>query len=210
MHLSIIIPYRDRADHLEVFMNETVGKINADSYDIIVVNQADNNGVRKPFNRAKLLNVGFDYVKDKSDYVCFHDIDMIPANVDYSYPDKPYHLAVNVPQASAGYYGGVNLFNKEDFININGFSNEYWGWGGEDDDLLNRIKSVGYNIYRRDGKFKSLYHEPNGPQHENYADNLARCRGVYDYQTEGLNTLTYGLEKVTKLRDNVFMIDVHI
>ncbi len=204
MHLSIIIPYRDRADHLEVFIRETKGKINADSYDIIVVNQDDD----KPFNRAKLLNIGFDYVKDNSDYVCFHDIDMIPASIDYSYPDKPYHLAVDVPQSTSLYYGGVNLFNKEDFLKINGFSNEYWGWGGEDDDLLKRIKSVGYDIYRRDGKFKSLYHEPNGPKHENYSNNLARCRGDYDYQTEGLNTLTYTLNSVNKIEDNVVMLNV--
>jgi predicted glycosyltransferase involved in capsule biosynthesis len=206
MHLSIIIPYRDRADHLEVFIRETKGKINADSYDIIVVNQDDN----KPFNRAKLLNIGFDYVKDKSDYVCFHDIDMIPVNIDYSYPDKPYHLAINLPQSTSLYYGGVNIFNKTDFLKINGFSNEYWGWGGEDDDLLNRIRSVGFDIYRKDGKFKSLYHEPNGPEHENYSNNLSRCRGIYNYQLEGLNTLKYELNSIEELDENVFKINVCI
>lgn len=204
MHLSIIIPYRDRANHLEVFIKETKGKINADSYDIIVVNQDDD----KPFNRAKLLNIGFDYVKDKSDYVCFHDIDMIPINIDYSYPDKPYHLAVNLPQSTLFYYGGVNIFNKTDFLKINGFSNEYWGWGGEDDDLLNRIRSVGFDIYRKYGEFKSLYHEPNGPQHKNYSDNLSRCRGVYNYQLEGLNTLKYELNSVEEIDENVFKINV--
>jgi hypothetical protein len=204
MHLSIIIPYRDRVEHLEVFIKETKGKINADSYDIIVVNQDDD----KPFNRAKLLNIGFDYVKDNSDYVCFHDIDMIPINIDYSYPDKPYHLAVNLPQSSGLYYGGVNIFNKPDFLKINGFSNEYWGWGGEDDDLLNRVRSVGFDIYRKYGEFKSLHHEPNGPQHKNYSNNLSRCRDVYDYQLEGLNTLKYELNSVEELSENVFKINV--
>jgi len=206
MHLSIIIPYRDRSDHLEVFIRETKGKINADRYDIIVVNQDDD----KPFNRAKLLNIGFDYMKDKSDYFCFHDIDMIPINIDYSYPDKPYHLAVNVPQSTISYYGGVNIFNKTDFLKINGFSNEYWGWGGEDDDLLNRIRSVGFDIYRKDGEFKSLYHEPNGPEHKNYSNNLDRCRGVYNYQLEGLNTLKYELNSVESIDENVFKINVRV
>ncbi len=206
MHLSIVIPYRNREEHLEVFLRDSKGKINADSYDIIIVNQDDN----KPFNRAKLLNIGFDYTKDNSDYFCFHDIDMVPINVDYSYPEKPYHLAVNLPQSTPLYYGGVNIFNKEDFLKINGFSNEFWGWGGEDDDLLNRIKSVGYNIHRRNGNFKSLHHEYNGPKHANYNDNVNRCRNIYDYQSEGLNTLQYGLKSVEKLEDNVIKLNVDV
>ena len=38
----------------------------------------------------------------------------------------------------AGYFGGVSGLNKSQFLRINGFPNEYWGWGGEDDDIFNR------------------------------------------------------------------------
>ena len=41
------------------------------------------------------------------------------------------------------YIGGVTLFNKEHFEFINGFSNKYWGWGFEDDDLLYRCRQGG-------------------------------------------------------------------
>ena len=37
------------------------------------------------------------------------------------------------------YFGGVSILSTSDFIRINGFSNEYWGWGGEDDDLYRRL-----------------------------------------------------------------------
>lgn len=41
----------------------------------------------------------------------------------------------------SGYFGGVSGLSKTQFLKINGFPNEYWGWGGEDDDIFNRWAS---------------------------------------------------------------------
>ena len=41
-----------------------------------------------------------------------------------------------------GLFGGAGSFTREHFELINGFSNVFWGWGGEDDDLFQR-----YNQY---------------------------------------------------------------
>ncbi len=40
----------------------------------------------------------------------------------------------------ANIFGGVGAFLKEDFGEINGMSNLFWGWGGEDDDLEKRFQ----------------------------------------------------------------------
>lgn len=35
-------------------------------------------------------------------------------------------------------FGGISALTREHVEKINGFSNDYWGWGGEDDDLSTR------------------------------------------------------------------------
>lgn len=37
------------------------------------------------------------------------------------------------------FFGGVSGLTVEQFRKINGFPNAFWGWGGEDDDLWNRL-----------------------------------------------------------------------
>jgi hypothetical protein len=37
------------------------------------------------------------------------------------------------------HFGGVSAFSTKDFQKVNGFSNLFWGWGSEDDDLYQRV-----------------------------------------------------------------------
>lgn len=137
MHkLGIVVPYRNRYEHLSIFqeaISRYFTRLDID-YCVIVVEQ--DNG--KAFNRGKLCNIGFKEAKrQRCDYVVFHDVDMIPIDVDYSYSDKPVHLiSDNLPFKT--YFGGLTLFPADLFRKIDGFSNEYWGWGFEDDDLRYR------------------------------------------------------------------------
>jgi beta-1,4-galactosyltransferase 1 len=108
------------------------------------------------------------------------------------------------------YYGGVNIFNKEDFIKINGYSNDFWGWGAEDDDFLNRIKKNGFDLYRRNGKFISLNHNFNGPQHPNYNNNIKKLSEQYDFNTDGLTNLEYKLINIKKITNFCELIQVDI
>ena len=80
--------------------------------------------------------------------IFFHDIDMIPMDADYSFVPYPCHLPTELSSCDYDipydtYFGGVTLFPKEDFELINGYSNQYWGWGFEDDDLFWRCLDAG-------------------------------------------------------------------
>ena len=140
MKLGIIVPYRKRPGHLRKFRQSIESYLKGQDYELIVVEQADD----LPFNRGKLLNIGFEYaVRKQCDYVVFHDVDMLPIDVDYSYSDVPIHLANGFTNSDREifdtYFGGVTLFPVDLFKKVNGYSNEYWGWGFEDDDLLMRL-----------------------------------------------------------------------
>lgn len=195
MKLSIIIPYRNREAHLKIFLNRIEKKVKT-NFDVLVVEQ--NN--KKLFNRGKLLNIGFNYKKESSDYFCFHDVDMIPKDVDYSYPnDSVVHLATKASQFDykmpyPAYCGGVILFTKNDFLKINGFSNDFWGWGLEDDDLYLRIKNSNLKLTNRQCVFKSLPHEK-AYKKEHYDKNYEKIKVSYDYKKDGLLNASYSLVK---------------
>ena len=201
--LNIVIPYRDRKEHLHIFLEEFPKIVKDINYHITIVEQFND----KPFNRAKLLNIGFNEGKDKFDYFCFHDVDMVPIEADYSFPEYPIHMATNCSQFDwklpfNEYYGGVNLFNKEDFLKINGYSNDYWGWGIEDDDLLKRVIKSGFKLNRRIGRYKSLDHKKSDPNHENRSKSLGKFYTNYDFKSDGLSNLEY--KTINKLKINEF------
>lgn len=41
-----------------------------------------------------------------------------------------------------------NIFHREQFIQVNGMSNNYWGWGLEDDEFYVRLKDAKLNVSR--------------------------------------------------------------
>lgn len=216
--LAIIVPYRDRKKHLEQFVPYMEKVLDADEidYEIFVIEQADD----KPFNRAKLLNVGFKEA-DGFDYFAFHDVDMLPVDSDYSYPDGPTHLSSEVEQFNwglpyEGYFGGVTLFDKESFLKINGYSNEYWGWGAEDDDVLHRCMLKDVDTYRKQCRYRSLSHERNIDRIL-YNQNLMKLKefqsvedAINKIDLDGISTLKYIKDSEKNITSKTKLIQVRI
>lgn len=206
--LCIIVPFRDRDAHLKEFV-PAIRQYLADSgidHEILVVEQTHG----KPFNRAKLLNIGFLEASKDCDYFVMHDVDMIPFRnlvnngPDYSYRDEPTHLASAASQFNftlpyGGYFGGVTLFPRKAFDQVNGYSNEYWGWGAEDDDMLYRCHYAGLKAARiENGFFQSLNHDRKIDE-QDYRKNIDRVKEMWDrkldWKSEGLNSCKYEVKE---------------
>jgi hypothetical protein len=216
--LCIVVPYRDREEHLNKFtphMKKYMEKNEDVDYEIIIVEQADT----KPFNRAKLLNIGF-LENRESDYFIFHDVDMLPEDSDYCYEENPTHLSSMVEQFGYklpydGYFGGVTLFDKESFEKINGYSNEYWGWGAEDDDVLLRCSTMGIPIFRKSCKYRSLSHDRKIEQipynrNLNKLNNFSANPTQEKIMSDGLSTIKYERISEKSISDRVRIISVNL
>lgn len=130
-------------------------------FKIYVVKQSD----KKDFNRAKLFNIGYKLASKEQSWNCFilHDVDLLLENDNLMYNCRkgsrlPMHLSVAIDKF--GYklpypniFGGVIQLSGEQMEFVNGFSNNYWGWGGEDGDMRKRLIDFGnFTLNRPDEK----------------------------------------------------------
>ncbi len=177
--VAIIIPFRDTADgermHQLRSWNESVaprldalqasGKLR--EWKLFVVVQSDG----EPFNRGLLLNVGYVLASSSDasfDTYIFHDVDLVPddellAEYATTLPrDCFHHLGARFARyAGAGdaYVGGVLACPGPAFERVNGFPNHFWGWGGEDDALRDRVRACSIRVTRPErGSMEDLEH----------------------------------------------------
>ena len=208
--IAIIIPFRDaekekkRTKQLSQLVEYFATYLKGDDYKIFVVEQ--NNDARK-FNRGQLLNIGYEYaVKEGYNNFIFHDVDLLPSQELKEYyenipQDKPVHIAAVWDRYGDNpkYFGGIVAFNKKMFERINGYPNDFWGWGGEDDELYKRTKKF-YDILKvKKGSIrdleeltldqKLLYLKENDLKF--MLKNEALAKHDATWKNNGINTLNY-------------------
>ena len=49
---------------------------------------------------------------------------------------------------SLAIFGGASAISKDHFLLVNGFSNAFFGWGAEDDDMYRRIRRLKLKLSR--------------------------------------------------------------
>ncbi|KAH9505558.1 Zinc finger protein containing five transmembrane domains [Bulinus truncatus] len=207
--VAIIIPYRNRPEHLRILLKNLhpiLARQQLD-YGIYVIDQA----LPGRFNRAMLMNIGYVEAMKRYDYQCaiFHDVDLIPENDKniYSCPEKPRHLSAAIDKFNYrlpydGIYGGVSAISKEDFEKINGFSNMFFGWGGEDDDMASRIRHSGLIITRYPmeiARYRMIKHTKDSGNEQNPQRFALLKTTTKRMSKDGLNSLIYTVQEVEEL-----------
>lgn len=157
-HHAIVVPFRNRTSHLEQFIAYMGPYLKRnfphDDFSLYVMEQADNDH----FNRGFLFNAGLTLLHQQmpaTHCVVLHDVDLVPRYnndnggdvsgiVPYTDCSKPIQLGSELehfnwtaPYSSS--CGGITSMHTVDWWTINGMSNDYEGWGGEDDDLYHRL-----------------------------------------------------------------------
>ena len=143
--IMVLIPFRNRMKQLVFLLQNLIPFLQKQKIQFKITVLEQNQATT--FNRGKLFNVGYnltmaDSIKTGFEYDClvFHDVDLIPLDERLSYEcsgSSVKHLSVKLPFATS--FGGVSELPRKSFKHVNGYSNLYWGWGGEDDDLKIRL-----------------------------------------------------------------------
>ena len=219
----ILIPYRDRKQHLEYFLKNLWPLIKSimSNVKLVIIEQEEG----KLFNRGKLLNIGFKEYENKTQYFITHDVDTIPTIeiITEHYLNRDDVHTVALPHNQS--LGGVTKFSIEAIKKVNGFPNNIWGWGIEDRALYYRciiakINMSHSNLARKE--FKFLPHRSNQEEYKNekkvisdmwrpgYIDKLSEDEKQKLINYSGLNDLDYNILERYDLEENVEVIKVSI
>eukprot|EP00794_Sanderia_malayensis_P019540 gene19540-21471_t len=202
-NVAIIIPLRNRAKQLSIFLKHTIPVLQRQklAYRIFVVEQIG----KTTFNKGAMYNLAFNVTLGFGDYDCyiFHDVDLLTENDHnfYGCPLSPLHMSTAIDKFKyklpyPTIFGGIQAFHREHYIKVNGFSNLYWGWGAEDDDMFQRVKAVGLKLSRTPlevGRYKmnkgEHFRSPGRKIWEARNKGFLRHHPM-GFGTEGLNTIS--------------------
>ncbi|KAL7056306.1 hypothetical protein AAHC03_020647 [Spirometra sp. Aus1] len=180
--VAVIVPYRNRKEHLLKFIPRLLPFLSKQrgQYVIIITEQSGDQG----FNRGKLFNAAVTEIKksppgDRLHGInCYilHDVDKVPTSSSTVYEcgqhvkqlATAFRTGTETRWLYSTFLGGATAFTWEQIEKINGASNIFYGWGGEDDDLSLRLQLNNITVDRTvgsDGIFDEF--DANHPRDEN-------------------------------------------
>lgn len=221
----VIVPYRndvlnERKAQLKKFVEHYHNYL--PNITILIVEQSNDN---RKFNRGAVLNIGVKIAQEYNfDRYILHDVDLLsPDSISsvYTYnPKHPVHIA-NLWKEKykfEHFFGGIVSFDLQDYYRINGFPNTFWGWGGEDNAMYNRIKLNNMEIIKivsdnpenkiQEMKHKNVSDDPkftNTQKHKNIKQDLK------NWKRDGIKSVKYNVLNCGNYEyDNVILVTVKI
>jgi hypothetical protein len=201
-------------------------------FHIYIIEQSDDGEL---FNIGKLKNIGFDIAKKDYSYdnYIFSDIDIIPDYELIKYYSKSLKYPISLALRGTRYMDNRNIdkkifigsllgFSKDQFEKINGYPNNFWGWGGEDDALINRLLNSGYNkiYYPKIGSIIDIeedkFHKTIDIEKKVKMTNkdMLKYEKLYDdltsFKKNGLNSLKYKILEKNEINDDTTQITVDL
>ena len=210
--IAIIVPYMDneaqeRAPQLDKFIKHFKKFLKGFKYQIFIIEQSEfsKNKYGGKFNRGKLLNIGIQRaINQKYDVIISHDVDLYPRTNMLPYysciPKYPNHIG-NVWKTKYTqweFVGGILAMTPKQLKEVNGYPNDFWGWGGEDDALYNRItKKIGKILKPEDGDMNEWLHNNSPPSRLNEKKKENILVDLINWKKDGLNSLKYYINEIT-------------
>ncbi|KAH9514654.1 Zinc finger protein containing five transmembrane domains [Bulinus truncatus] len=205
--LAVILPYRNRYPHLHITLQNLIPMLKRQQADVtfFVVEQAP----PSTFNKGALLNAGFIEANKLGNFDCFilHDVDLIPLNDFnlYRCDSNPRHYAVSIDKYNfqllfSAHFGGVVGFARSHYLKVNGNSNLYLGWGGEDDDFRLRLVNKNFTIQRyplQTARYCMIKHTRDRGNEINPLRNAILKSSKARQDIDGLNTVRYKVLNIT-------------
>ena len=148
--LLIVVPYRNRQEHFNEFIKNAPAYFDRQNltYDILIC-ELDKEG---DWNAGLCVNSVVDFLKNGKEYewIYVHHVDVWPVDGEWCYPsnDEVYH--------NLGDYGSC-LMKLKIFFEVNGYCNNFWGWGGEDNELYEKLRNIGVIVHSVDENYPVKY-----------------------------------------------------
>jgi len=221
----IIVPYREREHQLDFFLKHSYPLISkhVSELEILIVEQTKG----KPFNRGAVLNIGYKYYNVvEYDYVA-QDVDHNPRDdrTACQYSEEIHdNKILGIVTCEEG-LGTVVKHKGALLEKINGYPNDYWGWGHEDANFENRCrfydvdidKRVVWGEHEKKNDLFIIYDDIDDRERNNkYGSTYIGWKKKSDEQKKieifrtGLNTLKYNILEEKQLFHNVKHILVDI
>lgn len=220
MKTKIALPFKDDLpvrrfkscldEFLPKFQSYLDGSIGKGNYDLIMVEE--HSPETTTFNLGRTINIAFDVLKssmEDSDMFMFHPIDILPIDTNYAvekntkfcmlgYKPFIFHVFKSQKFLDGHYYYKFLCMKKHDYEKVNGFTNKFVGWGGEDDEFFLRLEINKVELDAAVNEYTRLTHDgSNGPNYGTHKELVIEeiKKGSY---SSGLSDLKYDLLDISE------------